>query len=414
MRTSRFFATTALSFLFAIPAFTAAADSAHSWDLEKLFTAPPHEWLDAHAKIRTLLYEGEPYHGNATHVFAYYASPETLGTPRKTDERHPGVVLIHGGGGTAFPQWAELWAKRGYAAIAMDLSGRRPDVLDEKKKPSRLPDGGPEQGTPEKFESIATEDVTDDWPYHAVANSIRAHSLLRSFSEVDKNATAVTGISWGGYTCCIVASLDHRFKAAVPVYGCGFLHENSAWLDQFARLGPENSRRWVKLYDPSSHLPRCRVPIFFVNDTNDFAYPLDSYMKSWNAVTLPPKNIRLDVTMKHGHESGWAPKEIGLFVGSTLKFRGEKPLPVCAPPEIKDGQFFTDVVTTVPLKSASLHYALPGAPINKREWKTLPATFKDGVVTAPMPPADADMAFLTVTDERDATVSSIVKFLPGR
>ena len=35
-------------------------------------------------------------------------------------------------------------------------------------------------------------------------------------------------------------------------------------------------------------------------------------------------------------------------------------------------------------------------------------------MTAAAPPADADMAFVTVTDERDASVSTIVKFLPAK
>jgi len=38
----------------------------------------------------------------------------------------PGVILIHGGGGTAFADWVHLWARRGYAALAMNLNGSRP------------------------------------------------------------------------------------------------------------------------------------------------------------------------------------------------------------------------------------------------------------------------------------------------
>ena len=37
------------------------------------------------------------------------------------------MVLVHGGGGQAFAEWATLWAKRGYVAISMDLRGRGPD-----------------------------------------------------------------------------------------------------------------------------------------------------------------------------------------------------------------------------------------------------------------------------------------------
>jgi len=68
----------------------------------------------------------------------------------------------------------------------------------------------------------------DQWTYHAVADVLLAHSLVRSFPEVDAECTGVTGISWGGYLTCIVAGLDTRFKCAAPLYGCGFLHENSS------------------------------------------------------------------------------------------------------------------------------------------------------------------------------------------
>ena len=91
----------------------------------------------------------------------------------------------------------------------------------------------------------------------------------------------MTGISWGGYTTCLVASLDDRFKAAVPVYGCGFLHQGeSVQKPQIDQLDQRRSD-WVAAYDPSSHLARCTVPTFWVNGTNDVHYVLDSYAKSY-------------------------------------------------------------------------------------------------------------------------------------
>lgn len=382
------------------------------WDLAKLSVVPAFEWVKSDGPVRSLIYTGESFKGQPSKVFAYYASPATLnGTTPAASQKYPGIVLIHGGGGTAFPQWAELWAKRGYAAIAMDLSGCRSDQLDEKKKPVRMVDGGPDQGHPAKFETIGTEDTSDDWSYHAVASSVLAHSLLRSFPEVDAEHTAVTGISWGGYTTCIVASVDHRFKAAVPVYGCGFLHENSAWLGEFAKLGPEKTKRWVELYDPSSRLPKCRVPIFFVNGTNDFAYWLNSYMKSYDAVTLVPKNIRLEVKMPHGHEVGWKPNEIGWYVDSILGVNGETPLPVCGEPQRNGDKVTATVQSALTIKRAVLNYAKPGEAINKREWVVVPAEIEKGVITAPAPPADSDMWFFNVTDERGAMVSSVMKII---
>ncbi len=308
-------------------ASAAPIEQVGAWNLTELKRTPTFRWENASGAVRSLLYRGEPYQGKETDVFAFYASPATLGEAAP-GTRFPAVVLIHGGGGTAFAEWVYLWAKRGYAAIAMDLAGSRPldPVYDpvtgvpvvnqatKKETRTRLPNGGPDHGHPEKFDSIGG-DISDDWPYHAAASVIRAHSLLRSFPEVDPDRTAVTGISWGGYTTCLVASLDDRFKAAVPVYGCGFLFEGeSVQKPSIDRLGDRRAA-WIKAYDPSSLLTRCRVPILFVNGTNDIHYPLDSYQKSFDLVP-GRKQLRIEVNMKHGHPAGWAPAEIGRFIDS--------------------------------------------------------------------------------------------------
>ena len=112
--------------------------------------------------------------------------------------------------------------------------------------------------------------VTEQWTYHAVANAIRAHSLIRSFPEVDTSRTAVTGISWGGYLTCIVAGLDNRFVAAVPVYGCGFLHENSAWLGEFSNMSDAQKTKWIRLWDPSQYVGSAAMPMLLVNGGKDF------------------------------------------------------------------------------------------------------------------------------------------------
>src|SRR5262249_48779295 len=94
------------------------------WDLKALEKQPAFEWLDPTRAVRSLLYQAEPYRGKPTKVFAFYASPATLKGEDAAEKRFPGMVLVHGGGGHAFRKWAELYARRGYAAIAMDLSGR--------------------------------------------------------------------------------------------------------------------------------------------------------------------------------------------------------------------------------------------------------------------------------------------------
>ena len=211
-----------LFFSLATTANAAEPRNTGPWNLKELAKTPHVEFLTDDGPVRELLYMGEPFQGRPTKVFAYYALPE------KVDGKLPAMVLVHGGGGTAFREWAELWAKRGYAAIAMDLAGRGA----ERK---RLPTGGPDQSHTEKFDHIAGG-LKNAWPYHAVANVIRAVSLIRGFPEVDADRVGITGISWDGYLTCIVSGVDARLKVAVPVYGCGFLHDNSAWLGIFEKM----------------------------------------------------------------------------------------------------------------------------------------------------------------------------------
>ncbi|MEX2581049.1 MAG: PhoPQ-activated protein PqaA family protein [Verrucomicrobiales bacterium] len=394
-------------------------EQAGVWPVERLQAETPEFRVDDDSTpIHSLIYEGEEIGGEPTEVFAFYASPRTLDTAEE-GETFPGIVLIHGGGGTAFSDWVWMWAQRGYAAIAMDLSGRRPPAprfredggkIEDHNHPReervRLEKGGLDHTHEEKFESIGGT-VEDDWPYHAVANAMRAHTLIRSLPGVDPERTAVTGISWGGYTTCLVASLDDRFKAAVPVYGCGFLHEGeSVQKPSIDALG-ERRDAWVAAYDPSSHLGKSEVPMLWVNGTHDKHYPLDSYAKSY-ALVKGPRTLRIQPRMSHGHGPGWAPKEIGLFVDSILK----------------EGALLAEVgemtvhaqTVTVPFESpteivkAELHFTSETGPRAERDWRSLPADIGNGEAVARGLPAEANTWLMTLTDDRGAMVSSEVRF----
>lgn len=371
------------------------------WDLIALSKTPDYEWSQREGPVRSLFYEGRHYKGKPTRVFAYYASPATLDGKNVEGRRFPAVVLVHGGGGTAFEEWVRLWAERGYAAISMDLAG-----CGANRK--RLPDGGPGQSHADKFSTI-DEPVQDQWTYHAVSNVILAHSLIRSFDEVDAGRTAVAGISWGGYLTCIVAGLDNRFKAAVPVYGCGFLHENSTWLNEFAQMTSQQREKWVRLWDPSMYIASASMPVYFVNGTNDFAYPLDSYAKTYGLVGSE-RNFRITVKMPHGHKQGWAPIEIGLFVDEHLK--DGLPLAKILRPQCGNNQIRAKARTKTQLVSVSLHYTTGTAAINKREWQTVSGRLEGTSIVTTAPPKGATIWFLTATDERGAVVSSELMFAP--
>ena len=365
-----------------------AARDTGPWSEELWRQAPQATWGERRGLVQEVYYESEPYQGHPTRVFAYFARPDSPTGPL------PAVLLVHGGGGKAFSAWVEHWAQRGYAALAMDLSGVGPQ--------GRLPDGGPDQNDDVKFRAFRDDEVKEMWTYHAVAAALRGHGLLASRPEIDAHRIGVTGISWGGYLTCIIAGVDAGLKVAVPVYGCGFLHEDSVWREsRFDRVPPEQARRWVAWFDPSRYLPGVSCPILFLNGSNDFAYPLDSHRHSFELVP-GDKTLSVQIDLPHGHI--WTFKEVDVFIDSTL--RGGTPLARVKPLRLTREGVEVRFTSPVPITQATLHYTLDTGPWQKRTWHHVPALLKGRQATAPLPVARPLAALVTFTDARGLTVST--------
>ena len=369
------------------------------WDVKALSQAPEFKWIEKDKPLKSLSYRGLNYQGKPTSVFAYYASPTDFGksTAKKpaTTTKYPAVVLVHGGGGRAFEQWVQLWAKRGYVAIAMDLAGKGAGG-------KRLPDGGPDQGHPQKFSTI-DEPKENQWSYHAVANVLLAHSLLRSFEGVDVDRIGVTGISWGGYLTCIVAGVDSRFRFAMPVYGCGYLRDNSVWKEsEFGKMTKAQSDKWNKLWDPASYLASAKMPVMFLNGTNDFAYPMDSYAKSC-ALVKTEKNYSIQLNMKHGHIFDF--KEFFVFADQYLN-QGT-PMHVVGSPAVTNKRLSVEVESKTKLISARLHYTTEAHSNNRgRKWTSVNLQVQGKRVQGQAPPENATVWYVEVVDERGMVASS--------
>ncbi|HEY5480032.1 MAG TPA: alpha/beta fold hydrolase [Verrucomicrobiae bacterium] len=366
------------------------------WNMASLKQAPTAEWGGRTGLVQEVYYQGEPYRGKATRVFAY------LGRPAAGKGPFPALVLVHGGGGNAFRAWAEHWASRGYVALAMDTSGCGPN--------GPLPDGGPDQSDTTKFRDFTDEEASDMWTYHAVSAVNRGVSLLAALSEVDRRRIGITGISWGGYLTCIVAGLDDRLKVAVPVYGCGFLGENSCWkTTSLAKMRPEARDRWLRNFDPSQYLGGVNCPILFLNSATDFAYPLDSYRACYRLVPSRFRHVCVVLNLPHGHI--WTFNEVDVFVDSVL--RGGPPLPCFEQPKIDGDRVSVKVVSPVPVKEAALHYTTDSGEWQKRHWQTLPAELKDNTIIARLPGQRPLVWYLAVTDERGLRVSTEHEELPA-
>jgi len=375
------------------------------WDMAAL-CAPPalHDAPGFQEEgVRALFYDGLLWRGQPTRVFAWYGAPaDEPGT------RLPAMVLVHGGGGTAFAEWVRLWTARGYAAIAMDTCGCT--AGGETGKRPRHPDGGPPGWG--GFDQT-DEPITDQWTYHAVADVVLAHSLIRSFPEVDPDRVGLTGISWGGYLTCIVAGVDTRFRFAAPVYGCGFLGEDSAWLPQFAQMGEDRARRWLELWDPARYLGAARLPMLWVTGTNDFAYPLGSLQKSYR---LPPAagTLCIRVRMPHAHGGpGENPAEIHAFAERLC--RGGAGLPRVLEQGHENGTAWVRFDGGRPVVRAELNVTSDAGAWQERAWVSLPAELDaaSGRAAAALP-ADALVYYFNLFDADGLAVSSEHQTVPAR
>ena len=369
-----------------------------TWDMTRLSqtpkTFPAPEIKAKEEGVRGLFFESVPFRGKPTRVFAWYGRPE------ETSGKMAGMVLVHGGGGTAFSSWVKLWMDRGYAAIAMDTCGCIP-VRAEKRRWTRTEHGGP--GGWGGFANV-DEPIGDQWPYHAVSAVVMAHSLLRSFPEVDADRIGLTGISWGGYLTSIVSGVDPRFKFAAPVYGCGFLGENSAWLGRFHAMEREMAVKWLTHWDPSQYLPFAKLPMLWCNGTNDHFFPPDSHQKSYR-VTRGPRALCIKVRMPHSHPPAGDPPEITHFAHSILK--GKAPLPTVTGQGCEGRRVWATYRSEVPVSEAELNYTLATGNWERRRWERGPAVLdqKAGKATADLPQGTT-VYYINLIDERGMIVST--------
>jgi dienelactone hydrolase len=353
------------------------------WDTKALFGEPAiHETSERPARgMRSFFYEGADYKGKPTRVFAYYATP----TGEKPEGGWPAVVCAHGGGGTAFPAWVAHWNKKGYAAIAMDLEGHLPGGNHFGVAGSFPLNVGHENAGPKRigwFGDIALPDK-EQWFYHAVADVVRAHSLLRSFPDINVDKIGLTGISWGGTIVSAVAGVDSRLAFVIPVYGGGYIHKHDMTPDQY--------REYLVKWDPSAHLPFAKMPMLWVNGVNEPVFPLDGFSRSAGDAR-GTSILCIRPFLPHGHGFGWEEVwEIGGFANGVVK--GGVPMPRFERPRIDPTDGLVHMKYSGQLKNASLGFT------KVKEWKnqalqSIPCRIEKDEIIAQKPLPEGTTAFM--------------------
>ncbi|SMP51791.1 Acetyl xylan esterase (AXE1) [Neorhodopirellula lusitana] len=335
------------------PAFQEAKD----FDLE----------ADPSSDVRAIYYDGLDWKGKPTKVFAI------LGLPKERQGKVPAIVLVHGGGGKAFPEWVKNWTDRGYAAISMSVEGHRTT-----RQSHAWP--GPER---DGIYHDSSEPLTDQWMYHAVADTILANSLMRSLPEVDASKVGLMGISWGGVITSTVVGIDDRFAFAIPTYGCGDL---ATAANQYGRaLG--NNDVYQNVWDPMLRLDKATMPMLWFSWPQDKHFPMNHFAASYQAAA-GDRMVSLVPNMRHGHGPPWRRPESYAFANSVI----ETGRPWCTQTTalVNDGRAKVRFSSTKPIENGDLVWTADVGVTGLRKWVETPATLQtDGLtatVSADLPP----------------------------
>lgn len=276
--------------------------------------------------IEGLIYEGATLKGKKTKVFAYRGYPKNA----KANEKLPAVVLVHGGGGVAFLPWVKQWNERGYVAIAMSNTGDFPIAENAGYTESDtikqlwhhgLCDGFSEEGYTDApgNDGMKHSDspLEEQWMYHAVAQTILAHNVLREDPRVDASRIGIVGVSWGGIITTLTIGYDNRFAFAVPIYGSAYLAE---------AIGPEpavffKEGKNPELWLAEHRLDNAKMPILWQCETADMAFSLNSNNHSYlhSRPNNPLTRMSAVYDMHHSHKRAWVRHEALAFADAVCK-----------------------------------------------------------------------------------------------
>ena len=354
-------------------------------------------------------------------IFAFIATPKAPG-------KHPGMLVLHGGGGCAEVDKAMAWAQRGYVAVAPDLPGiAEPKKLTVTKgKWSSLKYG--------EGRWVATPDAGSSVICDAVVSAMKSLYLLRSQPDVDTLRIGVVGVSWGGYMTTMVCGLaGDQVKAGFALYGCGFFDRGGYGATNWEKISAEERDRWLLHLDAGRRVPNMKAAYFLAAASNDFfgyatsaQATLDAIPGEKNHLFAPNANHKISVPggssfdkkpakpftptafqpfpTPEGQKANWLAMEVPYF-DYYLKDVGQ-PFPKVAVEKSGDPLLARFSVTAPhPLTKVEVYWAAANPDARKREWLALPAAKVGDNLYETKIPAEAADWFALVSDDRPVTVS---------
>jgi len=354
-------------------------------------------------KVEEVYYFSRPYKRNPVKIFGYFCYPVDR------SGKLPAILLSHGGGGTASLPRAVNWAKRGYAVFTIDLPGK-----GENRSGSRST--GPDMNVSILLRT--QPDPSSNYLIHAVAAARNAITYLTKRKEVDPDRIGMIGLSWGGVITLLTNGQDDRLKAAVNVFGAGYIPEGCTWEDWFASMSASDRELWDNYLDPKNFLSTQHAPILFITGTNDHCYYLPTFQKSYEEIKVE-KRAWLIPNLRHRFLASAIEPALA-WLDQKLKKPGKDVFPTIAaldPFQKGPNKIIIPIEAEVhsSVKSLHLYYTLGGPQQwTQKKWIELSPYREDNIYYFAIPAAllkPEILYYASVTDDHGGASSTLVQSL---
>jgi len=360
------------------------------------------EWEQDGVVCRLIRYQVGVFKGEPAKVAAFYAFP-------KGGTKLPGLLVMHGGGGSAGVDGVVDDARRGYASLSLNWGGNKLNFgrsgvsydgpqtewgkLDATHPPQRNKVNhfigaafAPDEYTLDTVESPRNS----NW-FVVLTAARRGLTFLTEQPEVDPTKLGVYGHSMGGKLTTNLAGIDKRVKAAVPSCGgVGVILDTQTNLPGCVKTRPTALE--LACVADNAYIPKIACPILWLSPTNDFHAPIDNV--AWNWRDLPDDRVRFSVSphFNHHHADEHALTQ-HLWFEEHLKGTFKMPRTPRIGLDLKTPDGIPAVTVTpdeaVPVRRVDIYYSIDSHVLS-RFWRDAGAVKKGAVWNAACPVMSLD------------------------